>query len=108
MRSHPRPARWEDPALDEAALATARLTSQAVRALRALAAERWAAFFEPLVPVFEDGDRDDLHRAARRARAAFGARDSVLDAWPSDDALRLRDSVDALLTLLDRRRAMRD
>ncbi len=77
----------------------------AVGVLRLLGHARWAALFEPLVPVFEDGDRADLLVAARRARAAFGARDSVLDAWDSDDALRLRDALDRLQLLLDRRQA---
>ena len=98
-------ARLEDPALDQAALAAARLTGDAVRALGARGAARWVAFFEPLIPVFLDGDRESLLRAARRARAAFGARDSVLDEWSTGEALLLRDRIDALQALLDRRRA---
>ena len=105
MTPRGRTPRWEDPSLDEAALAAARLTERALGALRERGATRWVAFFEPLVPMFQDGDRDDLLRATRRARAAFGARDSVLDEWPTDDALRLRDRVDSLQALLDRRRA---
>ncbi len=99
------PPRWQDPVLDEAALELARLVRGAVVALGALGHERWVAFLEPLVPVFEDGDRADLLLAARRARAAFGARDSILDAWPSDEARRLRDAVDHLQHLIDRRLA---
>ncbi len=104
-RHPPGPPRWQDPALDEAALELARLVRGAVSALHGLGHERWVAFLEPLVPVFEDGDRGDLLVAARRARAAFGARDSILDAWPSDDARRLRDAVDRLQHLIDRRLA---
>ncbi len=83
----------------------ARLVRDATASLRLLGQARWAALFEPLVVAFEDGDRADLLAAARRARAAFGARDSVLDAWDSDDALRLRDALDRLQLLLDRRQA---
>jgi hypothetical protein len=99
------PPRWQDPPLDEAALAVARLARGGVAVLRARGQERWAAYLEPHVPVLEDGDRTDLLVAARRVRAAFGARDSLLDAWPSEDALRLRDAADRLLLLLERRHA---
>ena len=105
-RAHPAP-RWEDPALDEAALRVALLMRGAVVTLRVGGHERWAAYLEPLVASFEDGDRADLLRAARKARAAYGARDSVLEAWPSPDAIRLRDGLDALLALLERRQATR-
>lgn len=106
--TRPRPApRWEDPGLDEAALGVARLMRGAVGTLRSGGQERWASYLEPLVPVFEDGDTLDLLRAARRARAAYGARDSVLEAWPSPDAIRLRDGLDVLLVVLERRRAAR-
>ncbi len=96
--------RWQDPELDEAALVVARRTRDVLDALRPLDQQRWLTFLEPLVPAFEDGDRVDLQAAARRARAAFGARDSLLDAGV-EQALPLRDAVDRLLLLLDRRRA---
>jgi hypothetical protein len=100
------PPRWQDPQLDEAALDVARRTRLVVEALRGAGHDRWVAFLEPLVPAFEDGDRVDLQAAARRARAAFGARDSLLDALPDTDTVRLRDAVDRLLLLVERRRAI--
>ena len=105
-RRQPPVPRWQDPALDEAALAAAHGIREAIGALRARGATRWVHWLEPLEPVLEDGDRADVLVAARRARAAFGAKDSVLDDWPDDAALRLRDVVDALLRALDAR-AMR-
>jgi len=99
------PPRWQDPQLDEAALEVARRVRLAVAGLRDHGHERWVAFLEPLAPAFEDGDRADLLAAARRARAAFGARDSVLDVAPGPDMLQLRDAVDRLQLLLERRRA---
>ncbi len=100
------PPRWQDPELDEAALAVARRTRDVIETLGQLGQHRWVAFLEPLVPAFEDGDRVDLQMAARRARAAFGARGSLLDAGVAAQALPLRDAVDRLLLLLDRRRAL--
>ena len=99
------PPRWQDPQLDEAALDVARRVRVAVASLRRGGHERWASFLEPLLPALEDGDRADLLVAARRARAAFGARDSVLDAAPDPEMLGLRDAVDRLQLLLERRRA---
>ena len=99
------PPRWQDPQLDEAALDVARRVRVAVAVLRGRGNARWVAFLEPLVSAFEDGDRTDLQAAGRRARAAFGARDSLLDAAPDADTLGLRDAVDRLLFLLERRLA---
>ena len=106
MPREPSPPRWQDPALDEAALAVARAIRGAVKELERTA-PRWATWFEALLPALEDGDRPALEAAARRARAAFGARDSVLDAWPSADALQLRDLIDRLQRVLARRDAER-
>ena len=104
-RRPPPVPRWQDPALDEAALAAAHRAREAIAALRARGATRWVHWFELIQPVLEDGDRADVQVAARRARAAFGAKDSVLDALPDDEALRLRDALDRLLRALDARAA---
>ena len=99
-------ARWQDPALDEQALAVAAGLRGALGALREAEHDRWVAWFEALLPVFEDGDVAALRTAARRARAAFGAKDSVVDAWAdADAALRLRDAIDRLQRSLDARAA---
>jgi len=100
------PPRWQDPQLDEAALDVARRVRGVVAGLRERGNARWVAYLEALVPAFEDGDRADLQAAGRRVRAAFGARDSLLDAAPDGDPLRLRDAVDRLLVLLERRAAV--
>ncbi|MGC8633385.1 MAG: hypothetical protein ACP5VP_01745 [Candidatus Limnocylindrales bacterium] len=101
------PPRWQDPLLDEAALDVARRLRGALAVLRDLGQERWVRYLEPLLPVFEDGDQADLLAVCRRARAAFGPRDSLPEAWPSADAPLLRDSIDRLQRLLDRRTALR-
>ncbi len=99
------PPRWQDPELDEAALAVARLAREVAGSLRSTGRDRWPLYLDPLVPPLEDGDRVDVQAAARRVRAAFGARDSLLDAEAGPRALDLRDAVDRLLLLLERRRA---
>ncbi len=99
-------ARWQDPGLDEQALAVAAGVRGALGVLREHGQERWVEWFEALLPVFEDGDVAALRIAARRARAAYGAKDSVVDAWPDQEAaLRLRDAVDRLQRTLDQRAA---
>jgi len=100
------PARWQDPGLDEQALAVAAGVRGALAALGDGGDDRWIAWFEPLLGVFEDGDAAALRTATRRARAAFGAKDSVMDAWPDEAAaLRLRDAIDRLQRALDQRAA---
>jgi len=98
--------RWQDPELDEAALDVARRIREAVPLLRGRQAPRWADWLEPLVPAFEDGDREALQAAAAGARAAFGVQDSVRDVWVEDDAVALRDAIDRLRRLLAARAAM--
>ena len=90
--------------LDEAALDVARAMRAAVRELGE-SSPRWATWFEALVPALEDGDRPALEAAAKRARAAFGAKDSVLDVWTAPEARELRDLIDRLQRVLAQRGA---
>jgi hypothetical protein len=98
--------RWEDPALDEAALAVAGRIRAVLPALGAARDSRWRTWFEALLPALEDGDRPAIDAAARRARAAFGSGDSVREVWPGDDSLRCRDALDRLLRMLAERAAL--
>lgn len=104
MTRRPSTPRWQDPLLDEVALAVARAMRSAVRDLQD-PAPRWATWFEALLPALEDGDRPALEAAARRAHAAFGAKDSVLDVWTAPEARRLRDLIDELQHALAKRGA---
>lgn len=107
MPRQPSAPRWQDPALDEAALAVARGVRSAVRALEG-SSPRWATWFEAVLPALEDGDRRALEAAAKRARAAFGAKDSVLDVWTAPEARHLRDLIDRLQRVLAQRGALED
>jgi hypothetical protein len=106
-------ARHELPEIDEAALAAARAADAILGAARSLsatgsaAAERWARYLAPL----PDGLRDDpvpgLRAAARRARAAYGPKDSVRDTLPDAVTEPFLAAIDRLLKELARHDAHR-
>ena len=97
------PARHERPAIDEAALATARAGDAMVDAARAAGATRWLAYLEPLPDRLRDDDIVDLRRTVMRARAAYGPKDSVRDVLPRTVTEPFLDLVDRLLKELNRR-----
>ncbi len=99
------PGRHELPEIDEAGLAAARAADRLLAAARAAGSARWEAYLAPLPERLRDAPPGDLRAAARRGRAAFGAKDSVADVLPWEDALAFRDALDRLLKLLARREA---
>ncbi len=106
-----RPARHEVPAIDEAALVAARHADALLAAARGASAaslagaQRWAAFLEPLPERLRDALPAELRSVARRARAAYGPKDSVLDVLPADLAIAFRDAIDDLARVLARHEA---
>lgn len=100
------PGRHELPELDEAALAAARCADRLLAAARALGSARWEAFLAPIPERLRDAPPGELRSVARRGRAAFGAKDSIADVLPWDDAMAFRDALDRLLKLLARREAV--
>ena len=110
---HPRGlARHELPAIDEAALAAARHADRLVAAARSAesagspGAARWAAFLEPLPDRLRDAPPGELRAVARRARAAYGPKDSIAEVLPADLALAFRDAIDDLARALMRHEAI--
>jgi hypothetical protein len=107
-----RPGRHELPAIDEAALAAARHAdrlldaARSAEAARAPGAARWAAFLEPLPERLRDAPPAELRAVARRARAAYGLKDSIADVLPADLAIAFRDAIDDLVRVLVRHEAM--
>ncbi|HET9614072.1 MAG TPA: hypothetical protein VFP22_04590 [Candidatus Limnocylindrales bacterium] len=91
------------PAVDEAALAAARLADRVVAAARATRADRWADYVEPLAERLRDDEPRGLRQVALRARAAFGPKDSIRDAVPHDVSEPFLDAIDRLLKQLNRR-----
>ena len=112
MAAHPRgPGRHELPAIDEAALVAARHADRLVAAARAAesagapGAARWAAFLEPLPDRLRDAPPGELRSVARRARAAYGPKDSIAEVLPADLAIAFRDAIDDLARVLIRHEA---
>jgi hypothetical protein len=102
------PARHERPAIDEAALAAARHADRLVAAARERGLERWSAFLGPLPDRLRDEELPRLRSVALRARAAYGANDSIRDALPPELTEPFLDAIDRLLRELARRDANRE
>jgi hypothetical protein len=99
------PARHERPAIDDAALAAARHADRLVAAARELGLERWTTFLGPLPDRLRDEELGRLRQVALRARAAYGANDSVRDVLSPELTEPFLDSIDRLLRELARREA---
>jgi hypothetical protein len=96
------PARHDRPAIDEAALAAARDVELLLAEARARRASRWEEFLEPLPELLRDVALADLGGVARRARAAYGPKDSIRDGLPAELTEPLLADLDRLLKLLVR------
>jgi hypothetical protein len=121
------PARHELPEVDAAALTAARavdrlladaghITSTGSRAdaeglhsidaaHRAAAAERWTTYFARLPDQLRDEPVPQLRAAARRARAAFGPKDSIRETFGPEVTEPLLDAIDRLLKTIARHEA---
>jgi hypothetical protein len=93
--------------IDEAGLAAARHAERLLEAARELANPRWEAFLAPLPERLRDAPPAELRDVARRARAAYGPRDSIAEDLPPDQTLAFRDALDRLLKVLARHEAGR-
>src|SRR5947199_7432545 len=79
-----RPGRHERPGIDDAALEAARHADRLLAAAHEAGATRWITFLEPIPGHLRDDDLRQLPGTARRARAAYGPKDSIRDALPSE------------------------
>lgn len=100
MRAEAPPARHERPAIDEAALTAARLAELMVSGARARGSDRWARFLEPVPELLRDATIAELRTVARRARSAYGPRDSVREVLPAELTEPFLDALDRLLKAL--------
>jgi hypothetical protein len=108
------PSRHELPDIDapalEAARAVDRLLAEAVRTAdagpggdaRASAADRWAGYFQRIPDQLRDAPLPELRATARRARSAFGPKDSVRDALDPSVTEPVVQSIDRLLRAIAR------
>jgi hypothetical protein len=99
------PGRHELPEIDDAGLAAGRCADRLLTAAREAGSLRWETFLAPLPERLRDAPPAELRAVARRGRAAFGAKDSIADVLPWEDAMAFRDALDVLLKLLARRDA---
>jgi len=102
------PPRHEIPEVDAAALEAARAADRLVAAARAMGDDRWLRYLEPLPGRLRDDALPDLRAATRLARAAYGPKDSVRDALPSDATEPFLDRIDRLIKAINRWEANRD
>lgn len=96
------PARHELPDIDAAGLAAARAADVALREARSIGTERWTRYLEPLPDRLRDDPLRELRSTARRARAAYGPKDSIRDTLPEDATEPLLLAIDRLLKAIAR------
>ena len=96
------PPRHELADIDAAALAAARAVDIALREARALEVDRWVRYLEPLPERLRDDGLRDLRATARRARAAYGPKDSIRDVLPEDMTEPMLLAIDRLLKAIAR------
>jgi hypothetical protein len=98
------PARHQYPVIDDLGLAAARHADRMLDAARERGHARWTAYLEPLPDRLRDDDLRGLRAAALRARAAYGPKDSIRDALPTDLTEPFLEALDRLLREINRSR----
>lgn len=99
------PGRHERPAIDDAALVAARHADRILAATREHGIGRWESFFAPIPDRLRDDEIPALRSTALRARAAYGAKDSIRDAVSWELTEPFLDALDRLIRELNRRDA---
>lgn len=88
--------------IDDLGLAAARDADRLLAASRERGLDRWTTFLEPLPDRLRDEELPGLRATTVRARAAYGAKDSIRDALPADLTEPFLDSLDRLRREIDR------
>jgi len=96
------PARHERPAIDEAGLTAARDAELLLRAARQRGSSRWEHFLADVPDQLRDARIPELRGIARRARAAYGPKDSIRESLPAEVTEPFLDHLDRLLKALAR------
>ena len=107
MVREPEPARHERPAIDEAALVAARAADKLLDAALDRGLQRWVNTFAAVPDQLRDAGLKELRRVCLRARAAYGAKDSVREYLPADVTEPFLADLDRLIRLLTRDAAER-
>lgn len=74
------PSRHETPGIDAVALEAALAVDRMLAEARRRGADRWIGYLERIPDTLRDAPLPALRAAARRARAAYGPKDSIRDA----------------------------
>jgi hypothetical protein len=101
------PARHERPAIDEAALTAARAADRLLDRATDLGLQRWVNLLAPVPEQLRDAGLKELRVAGLRARAAYGAKDSIREYLPADLTEPFLVDLDRLMKLLARDAAER-
>jgi hypothetical protein len=96
--------RHELPAIDDLGLAAARHADRLLAEATLRGVDRWAGFLAPLPDRLRDEELPALRATAVRARAAYGAKDSIRDALPADLTEPFLDAIDRLIREINRSR----
>jgi hypothetical protein len=94
--------RHESPLIDDLGLAAARHADRLLTESKARELTRWSAFLGPIPDGLRDDELPGLRRTAVRARAAYGAKDSIRDALPSDLTEPFLVALDRLIREINR------
>lgn len=97
-------ARHEAPRIDDLGLAAARDADRLLEAARSRGDARWTAFLAPFPDRLRDDEVATLRATAVRARAAYGAKDSIRDALPTTLTEPFLAALDRLIREIDRAR----
>ena len=88
--------------IDDLGLAAARHADRLLASSRERGQARWTAFLEPLPDRLRDEELPALRATAVRARAAYGAKDSIRDALPADLTEPFLEALDRLIRAINR------
>ena len=96
------PARHERPTIDEAALSAALDAERLLGAARERGMSRWEQFLVAVPDQLRDAGIPELRIIVRRARAAYGPKESIRESLPGELTEPFLDHLDRLLRALAR------
>lgn len=98
----PEPARHERPAIDEAALTAARAADRLLDCATERGLQRWVNLLANVPEQLRDAGLRELRVVGLRARAAYGAKDSIREYLPAELTEPFLVDLDRLMKLLAR------
>ncbi len=93
--------------MDEAALTAARTAEKLLERARERGSQRWVDFLTPLPEQLRDAGLTELRVVVQRARAAYGAKESIREFLPAELTEPFLDQLDRLRKALARELAER-